>query len=533
MSAPARLAFLALACVAAAVFAACSRSPDGPRATLRISQRNEPSDLDPATASLPDEFFVIRALGEGLLVPDPAGGAPLPGAAERFDVSADGLVYTFHLRPPAEWSNGEPVTAADFVAAYRRVLTPATAAPKAELFFAVKNARAFATGALADFDAVGLRATDEHTLTVTLAAPNPAFPLHVASGPWIPTHPATVARFGRQWTQPEHYVGNGPFVLTEWRPQQRIAVARNPRYHASDRVRLERIEFLRFDNEDSEERAFRAGQVDVTMTVPRTKLATYAAERPAELHRAPLAETRFLAFNTTRAPLDDVRVRRALGLAIDRTRIVARVTLGGQDPAFRFVAPPLRPPAAMPHAASEFRFDPAEARRLLTEAGFANGRSFPRLELSAWSPSQTPVLEAVQAMWREHLGIESGIAIREAKVHLAALRDATYDIAFATTLLDFVDASAALEDFRSAAGNNFPHWRSADYDGLLLAAAGTFDPATRWQRLEEAESQLLAAAAVAPIYFNNQNWLMSERVHGWRPDPLWTRNYLDVFVDDR
>jgi oligopeptide transport system substrate-binding protein len=518
----------ALLCAAVVFLGACAKPADSTRATLRISQRNEPGDVDPATAALPDEFFIIRALGQGLLVPDPAGGAPLPGAADHFDVSPDGRVYTFHLRPGAVWSNGDPVIAADFVAAYRRVLTPATAAPKAELFFAVKNARAFATGAVDDFSAVGFRASDDRTLVVTLDEPDPAFPLHVASGPWIPTHAATVARFGRQWTQPANYVGNGPFTLAEWRPQQRIVVVKNPRYQASDRVRLDAIEFIRFDNEDSEERAFRAGQVDITMTVPRTKLAAYAAERPAELHRAPLAETRFLAFNTTRRPLDDLRVRRALGLAIDRAKIVGRITLGGQDPAFRFIAPVLRPAAASAHLATEFRFDPTEARRLLAEAEFPDGRGFPRLELTAWSPSQTPVLEAVQAMWREHLGIEIAVAIREARVHLAALRDATYDIAFATTLLDFADPAAALGDFQSAAADNFPHWHSPEFDRLLAQATQVFEPVARWRLLEQAEAQMLAAGPVAPVYFNTHNWLMSERVQGWRPDPLWTRNYLDV-----
>jgi len=266
------------ALVALLAVAGCAKHEPAANASaqvLRVSQRNEPADLDPALATLPDEFFIIRALSEGLLVPDPAGGAPLPAAAERFDLSADGLIYTFHLRD-TRWSNGEPVTAADFTESYRRLLTPATAAPKANLFFAVKNARAFVSGTLADFSVVGFAAPDPHTLVVTLVQPMPRFPLYVASGPWIPVNPRVVAQHGRVWTQPEHFVGNGPFTLAEWRPQQRVVVKKNPTYRDAVNAPLDEIQFLRFDNDDTEERTFRAGQLDVTMTVPFTKLETYA-----------------------------------------------------------------------------------------------------------------------------------------------------------------------------------------------------------------------------------------------------------------
>ena len=520
------------------LFAGCAKrepatAASAPAQILRVSQRNEPADLDPATASLPDEFFIIRALSEGLLVPDPAGGAPLPAAAERFEVSDDGLVYTFHLRARARWSNGESVIAADFVESYRRLLTPATAAPKADLFFAVTNARAFVTGALADFSAVGFRAADARTLVVTLAQPAPRFPLYVASGPWIPVNPRAVAAHGRTWTQPGHFVGNGPFTLAEWRPQQRIVVRKDPGYHDAAHVRLDGIEFLRFDNEDTEERAYRAGQVDVTMAVPRTKLATYTRERPAELHRAPLAETRFLSFNTRRPPLGDPRVRLALALAIDRQRIVDRVLLGGQEPAGRFVPASLLAPSAP--AIPAFRFDPEEARRLLASSGHAAGTNFPKLEMTAWSPSQTVVLEAVQEMWRQELGLDVSIAIRDAKVHLAALTSADYDIGFVTTaaLLDVADPVALLANFANAAVNNFPHWHSTEFDRLLSTAAIDRDAAREGAALARAESLLVEAAPVSPLYFNNRNWLMSPRVHGWQEDPFWTRRYQDVHLNEK
>ena len=237
-----------------------------------MSQRNEPGDLDPARVTLPDEFGILRALLEGLLLPGENGGEPRPGAATRYEVSADGLTYTFHLRPDAQWSDGVSVTATHFVDAYRRLLTPATAAPKAAVFYPVRNARAFVSGAVTDFGTVGFKAPDSRTLVVTLEQPTTRFPHTVASGPWLPVRTDVVAKHGRTWTRPEHFVGNGPFTLAEWRADQRIVAKQNPRWHGAAGVKLAELHFIRFDSGDSEDRAYRAGQIDVTMAVPTSKL---------------------------------------------------------------------------------------------------------------------------------------------------------------------------------------------------------------------------------------------------------------------
>ncbi|HWA10122.1 MAG TPA: peptide ABC transporter substrate-binding protein [Opitutaceae bacterium] len=529
----------------AAAGAGCARREAAPSGqVLRISQRNEPGDLDPATASLPDEFFIIRAVGEGLVRPSSLGliGAQEPGAAARWENSPDGLTYTFHLRPEARWSNGEPVVAADFVDSYRRVLTPATAAPKAPLFFAVRNARAFFEGRIGDFTAVGFRAADPLTLVITLERPMPRFLAYVASGPWIPVNPRVVARYGRQWTRPEHSVGNGPFTLAEWRPHQRIAVRKNPQYAEAGQVPLDEIDFIAFDNGDAEERAFRAGQLDVTMDVPRDKLATYAREHPAELQHAPLLETRYLSFNTRKPPLDDVRVRRALALALDRKKLVERVLLGGQEPAFRLVpsalygngrgnGPQLVRLSYDGENQDEVKKilneeDPVEARRLLADAGFPEGRGFPRLELTCWSPSQVSTLEVVQEMWRKELGIEVTIATREVKVHQAALSEGRYDIALMTVIPDVADPFDIVQNFRSDSPANYPHWSDARYDSLLPAADGREYPS-------EAEYRLQELCPLTPLYFNAHNWLMSPRVRGWREDGLWTRFYNGVSLREK
>ena len=528
-----------------AVNPACKKNPAPASAvdkTLRLAQRNEPADLDPATATLTDEFFIIRALGEGLVTPAPSDLStlnpqlstppPSPAAATHWDVSSDQLTYTFHFRPDARWSNGDPVTAHDFLASYRRLLTPATAAPKADLFFAVKNARAFATGQLTDFSAVGFATPDPHTFVVTLEHPSPRFLLYVASGPWIPVHLPTIERHGRAWTQPAHHVGNGPFTLTEWRPHQRIVVSKNPRHHAAASFPLDRIEFLAFDSGDSEERAFRAGQVDVTMSLPVSKVPVYERDRSPELHRAPLAETRYLSLNSTRPPLNDPRVRRALSLALDRSTLVARVLRGGEQPTTTLVHPSLYPVAASTSEPTETSSRSGEHQRadfpraLLTAAGFPDPESFPRLELSTWVNS--PIVEAIQSMWKTELGIETTIVLREAKVHLAALQSADYDIAFITAIPDVPDAANLLQNFTSDSPANYPHWSDSRFDTLLARAAHAPDLAEQTALLREAESHLLAESPLIPLYFNARNWLMSPRVRSWQTDLLWTRFYHHV-----
>ena len=518
---------LALAVLALTGCARQAAPATPPPRVLRISQRNEPDDLDPAIAALPDDFFVIRALSEGLVVPSPTGGDPLPAAADRWEVSPDGLTWTFHLRPRARWSNGDPVTAADFVASLRRVLTPATAAPKADLLFAIRNARAFAAGKLTDFSAVGLRAADAATLLVTLERPTPQFLNYVASGPWIPVNPRIVGVFGRAWTLPGNFAGNGPFKLAEWQPDQRIVVRKNPLYYGAAGIRVDEIQFVRFDDSDTEERAFRAGEVDVTMSVPFSKLEPYAREHPDELHYAPLEETRYLAFNTRRPPLDDPRVRRALSLAVDRTAIVDFVVKGGRRAAIELLPPELGPGSDAPPAPGQGHpADLAAARRLLADAGFPSGRGFPRLELSGWSNS--PALEAIQAMWRKDLGIDVLVVNREARAHVAALSSGNYDIGFITLIPDVADPLSVLERFTAGAPENYPHWADAIYDAVVTEAARTADPGRRAALLHTAEARLAALCPVAPVYFNARNWLMRPAVHGWQEDELWTRNYSDV-----
>ncbi|MBI2814914.1 MAG: peptide ABC transporter substrate-binding protein [Opitutae bacterium] len=461
-------------------------TPAAPEKILRVSQRNEPATLDPQLATLPDEFFIIRALGEGLLTPNPVGGAPLAGVAEKWEVSPDGLTYAFHLRADAKWSNGDPVTADSFAAMIRRATAPGSIAPKAHLFAAVRE----------------MKAPDPRTLVISLKQRTADFPAIVASGPWIPAHE-------------KPGIGNGPFVLSEWKPSQHIAVRKNSLYWDAARVKLDGIRFVAMDNGDSEERAFRAGQLDVTMAVPVTKIPGYRAAQPSVLRSVPLAETRYLALNTQRPPLNDPRVRQALALALDRTSLVEKVLQGGQQPAFHFV------PAGLGDYAPGLRLteNAAQARELLAAAGFPGGKGFPRLELTAW-PVSGGQLEAIQQMWRRELGIEVALAQREARTHLASLAAGDYAVAFMTAIPDCDGASDLFTQLTTGHAANYPHWSNPEYD--RLAAAAQWAPA---------EKILLGDMPLIPLYFNSQNFLVAPRVKNWRADRLWTRFYRDVTVD--
>lgn len=510
-----------------APFSACSkRAAATAEPALRIAQRNEPATLDPHLATLPDEFFIIRALSEGLLTPAPGGGAPQPAVAGRWNVSPDGRTYTFQLRSEAKWSNGDPVTAGDFVYSIQRALSPALAAPKAALFFPLRHALAYYQGKLPDFSTVGARALDGQRLELTLEEPTADFLALVASGSWIPVHRATVERHRTDWTRPGNFVGNGPFTLTAWRPNQEIIVQRNPAYWDATAVQLPEIRFVAFDNGDTEERAFRAGQVDVTMSVPFSKLESYRQAQPPVLHSVPLHETRYLALNTTRPPLNQPEVRTALALALDRRALVEKVLQGSQQPAYSFVPPGLG------GYTPDFRFteDAAEARQALAEAGFPGGKGFPRLELSAWGISPV-VLEAIQQMWRRELGIEVALVQREARTHLAALAAGDYAIGFVTAIPDYDGASDLFADLRSGDPGNYPHWRDPEFDRLVTAARATADPARRLALLREAESRMLGEMPLIPLYFNAQNFLVSPRVGHWQTDRIWTRFYRKVTLE--
>jgi oligopeptide transport system substrate-binding protein len=496
---------------------------------------SEVSDLDPQLVTGLAEQCIVSALFEGLVTEDPHDLHPVPGVAERWEISPDGLTYTFHLRADARWSNGDPVTAHDFTASFRRILSPSLAADNATLFNLVLNAEAFNQGRLADYAQVGFAAPDDRTLRITLAHPTPYFLALLAQMPWLPVPLRVIKEFGavdqrgNSWTQPGRLVSNGPFVLKTWKPNEVIIVEKSPIYWDAARVRLHAIHFHPIDSQDAEERAFRTGQLHVTYTLPADKIDAYRRAAPQLLRCDPYFNTYFFRLNVRRPPLDNEQVRRALGLAVDRQAIVEHVLHGGQQPAKSLTPPGLvdyTPPAGV---ATNF----AAARQLLAAAGYPGGHGVPPMELLYNNSENHRLLaEAVQEMWRRELGVQVRLVNQELKVVLEARRTGQYQILLSDWVGDYPDASTFLDVWRGDSGNNHTGWASADYDALLRAAAYTGDPAGRAELLRRAESLLLAAMPVVPLYFNTHVFLLSSSVHGWHSTVLDHHPYKYVWLEE-
>ena len=501
--------------------------------TFLLGNGAEPGDLDPHLATAFTEFNIILALGEGLVASDESTGQPVPAAAEHWDVSADGLRYTFYLRRGAKWSNGESVRASDFVFSFERVLRPALAAEYAYMLFPLRGAEAFNSGATDDFATVGARATDDHTLVLELASPTPHFLGLIATLAWFPVHPATILAHGRidergtAWTRPGNYVGNGAYRLAVWVPNDRIEVVRHPHHYSDLAAGLQRVVFFPTDNIPADEAAYRAGQRHATYDLLPDRIATYRREAPDTLRIDPLLETLYLRFNTTRAPLSDMRVRRALALAVDRETLTTNILQGSRMPAHHYTPPGIggySATARQPH-------DPEAARTLLAEAGFPGGKNFPRLEfLMNTDAINKSILEAIQAMWKRELGIDVALVAQDFRVYLDAMRGLRYDIARARWIGDYDDPNTYLDMFVTDGGNNQTGWSSAEYDALIARAASTLDSAARFAVFQEAEALLLEAAPIAPVFFGARVHLLHPEVRGWHGSLLGVRRYQTLHL---
>jgi len=477
----------------------------------------------------------LTALLEGLIRPNPETLAPEPAVAESWDIDADGTVYTFQLREDARWSNGDPVTAGDFVFSYRRMLSPRLGAQYASLLYPLKNAAAYNRGEIHDFSQVGVTALDDRTLKITLEEPIPYFLSLLTHYTWFPVHPETIRKFGpidqraSRWTRPENYVGNGPFTLEEWNVHELIDVERNPQYWDASNVWLRGIRFLPIDNLNTEERAFRAGQVHVTNSVPLQKVATYQQQNPDVLFTAPYLGVYYYAVNTKRPPLDDPRIRRALGLAIDREAITENILRAGQIPAHHFTPPDTAGYTAKARLPEGYDANTAAARRLLAEAGFPNGQGIPEIELLYnTSESHKTIAESIQRMWKEQLGIDAALVNQDWKVYLQSRRRGEFDVVRAAWIGDYVDPSTFLDLLASWSGNNITGWASNEYDRLLAAAAAESDPAKRFALFQQAEAILIEELPVIPIYFYVSAYLLDPSVKGWYPNILDQHPYTAI-----
>jgi oligopeptide transport system substrate-binding protein len=526
------LSLAALTCVALGEAGCTKRETpveEGIRSqTLLIGNLAEPRDLDPHITTSATDSYIEAALFEGLTLLDEQTALPLPGVADRWDISPDGLVYTFHLRPEARWSNGDPVTARDFAYSFQRMLTPTLGSEYSYMLWALKNAEAYNSGKLTDFSAVGVTVIDDATLRITLERPTPYLLALAAHQTWLPVHRATIEKFGRMdqrstaWTRPGNLVGNGPFVLNEWSANSRIVVERNPRYWDNAHTHLNRVIFFPIESADVEERDFRAGQLHVTYDIPPTKVASYRQQNPNELRIDPMLNILYINFNTTKPPLNNPKVRRALALAIDREAIARNVFDDAWPAAHSFTPPNCGGYTARASLSTDF----AAARQLLVEAGYPGGRGLPTMPIEVLNDNrQTKVGEALQAMWLRELGIHITIEAHEQKVWIQDQQSLAHTIGLLGWVADFPDPATFLGTYVTGGGNNYTGWSNAEYDRLINQAANTADAQARFELFQQAEAILLQEAPVAPLAIRANTFLINPAVHGYPPALVGTHRY--------
>lgn len=522
----------------AAVLAGCGRRETRVVSGIRDQilyrgNATEPESLDPHLVRGAVEWTLVGSLFEGLVVPDQETLAPRPGVAERWEVSPDGLVYRFFLRGDAKWSDGTAVTAADFIYGARRLLAPKLGASHAEnnLFF-VKNARAYQAGKVADFAAVGVKAPDARTVEFTLERPAPFFPSALFLFFAVPQ--AAVEKFApmderrNDWIRPGNLVGNGPFRLKSWQPNQGVVLEKNPFYWDAAKVRLREAHFSPIESPSVEENAFRNGLLHLTSFVPLSKIDTYAREQPGVLHTVDDRGVYFYSLNVAKPPLNDVRVRQALALAIDREALVRTVIKGGKKAALHFT-----PPAMGGYdAPALLRFDPAEAQRRLAEAGFPGGRGFPELELMIDAREHHVVVaEAVQQMWLRHLGIAVTLRNQETQVLNTAKRTMDFQMVRgewnATT---YQDPIYFLGAWQTGGLYNEAKWSDAAFD-RHIDATWTADAAARNAAFRAAETVLLEQLPAIPLFFSTRVMLVHPSVKGWVPKPFADRRIKYIWLE--
>jgi oligopeptide transport system substrate-binding protein len=536
-----RLGLAGLAMVSCLLMTGCGQGvPDADdgvtQGILLYGNGAEPKTLDPQRATGVTENKIISALIEGLIAYHPDDdNLPEAGVAERWEPNEDSSEWTFYLREDSVWSNGDPVTSHDFIYTYKRMLHPDFTGEYAQMLFLIRNAEAYKNGDLDDFSKVGLEAISDKVLRIKLVGPTPYFLSMLKHYSWFPVHPPTIEAHGGpfdmsgRWTYPENFIGNGPFVMTDWRPNQFIRVTKSPTYWDRDMMQLNEIYFYPVEDDNTEKRMFDSGLLHVTGTVPTNDVPVLRQTKPDIIHIDDYLGNYFFRLNVTRPPLDNPLVRKALNYAIDRQAIVDKVTLADQKPAYAFV------PAGFNGYPSPMTldFNPEKAKALMAEAGYPNGEGFPELYLLFnTSEGHRKIAEAVVAMWNKNLGINMQLENKEWKVYLDAQTHLDYDVSRSGWIGDYMDPITFLEMFTTGNGNNDTGWSNARYDELIEAGFRSTSEEDHFASLLEAENILLEELPVVPLYWYTRVYQMDPRVKNWNPKLLDNRPYKYIYFSE-
>lgn len=484
---------------------------------LRRGNGSEPQTLDPQTAQGVPESNILRDLFEGLIGED-ASGNLVPGIAEKWEISADGKTYTFHLRD-AKWSDGSPLTAHDFVYGWQRAVDPATGSKYSFLLYPIKNAKKIAEGELKDATQLGVKATDDHTLVAELEGPTPYFLGLLTHATAYPAPKAAIEKHGKKWTRPENIVSNGPFKLDSWQPNAQLVAVKSDQYWDKDAVKLDKVIYYPTENQTSDMNRYRAGEVDMTYEIPNDQIKWLRENLGDELKVSNYLGTYYYGFNVTRPPFkDNPKLREALTLAIDRDIITDKVTGVGEKPAYSFVPPGIN---GYDHYTPEYAsLDKAarieKAKKLYEEAGYGKDKPLKVDLLYNTNENHKKIAVAVAAMWKQNLGVQTNLTNQEWKVFLNTRNEKKQTEAFrAGWIGDYNDPYSFLELFQSKSGLNDSGYVNEKFDALLAQAGQEQDMGKRAAILKDAEKMLTDDYPVAPVYSYVTKRLVKPYVKGY------------------
>ena len=505
---------------------------------IAITLGGEPRTLDPTLNSLSFGSVYMIHFFEGLTKKD-SNDNVVAGMAESWDISADGLKYTFHLRTNAKWSDGKSVVASDFEYAIKRAANPKTAATYSHMLNVIKNASSVISGN-AEVDDLQVRATDDYTLEIVLENPAPYFLEYISvSSPYFPVRKDIVEEFGDEWSRkPETYIVNGPYIMTERKTDEKIVMEVNPNYYAKDEIIAKKITVLIMDDSNTSLAAMKNGSLQFSVIeAPMGEIPSLIKEN--YILQEPAYGIYFLEINSKKGVLTNKNIRRALSLAFDRNYIISNVIKMNQIPAGAFVANGMKD-----YDGKDFRENGGnyididnyqnnveEAKRLFAEAGYPNGEGFPVLELRSTPGYFTVICEAIQEMYKNNLGIDILIKSEEYNVTYQAMVQKDYDLARTGWTSDFSDPMAMLNFFSKASAVNHTGFESEEFNNLLEFAAKTQNEKDRMEALHKAEDILFDYMPVIPIIYRMDPFMISPKLKGAIFNPLGRYRFNYAYIE--
>ncbi|UPA31485.1 peptide ABC transporter substrate-binding protein [Terrisporobacter glycolicus] len=530
---------LASALAMSTALAGCSNSGSGGSSKgveLNVNVGPEPATIDPAKNSAVDGATLINHAFEGLMKLD-KDNKIVEGQASKYEVNKDETVYTFTLREGIKWSDGEQVKAEDFVYAWQRLVDPKTGADYNYMIDMVKNANEIMAGKKKPKE-LGIKALDEKTVEVTLTTPTPYF-LEVCAFPaTFPVRKDIVEANADTWsTDPKTYIGNGPYVLKSWEHQSKMTYVKNENYYDLKKLGPDTINFVLMEDKNTMLSAYKNNEILFADDLPSEEID---AMKDKGLVIEKQLGTYFLSINVKKEGLDNVKVREALSLALDRDYIVEKVAKGGQIPADSFVTTGLTDAdgktefhenAKKWYDAKDYKGNVEKAKKLLKEAGYENGKGLPSIELMC-NPGHEPIMEAVQNMWKENLGVNVTISSQDWNVFLETRKEGDFQVARDGWLGDYNDPISFIDMWITGGGNNNAQWSNKEYDKIVSEIKSTTDAKERYAKMHEAEDILAKDMPIIPIYYYTDLYLISDKLEGMYTSPLGYKYFMYCTVTE-